>query len=455
MIEDLSHDSLEIFRRTIAAVNARQAVERTVSCDASRLSLVDTVIPLEEVSHIYSVAVGKAAMQMARGLESKLGARFSGGVLSGIPDDVRLASGWQIFAGGHPLPNRDSIGAARAAIELLRRADHPRSLIIFLISGGGSAMFESPSDASVTLDDLRATNEVLVNCGAHIAEVNAVRRTLSAVKGGKLAGVATLARHVTLIVSDVSAGDDAADSVASGLTRTPTVLLDAQAIIARYKISAHLPASVLRLISAPNQKRQSLEQTGTPRPIATRGFHVLLDNDAALEAAARCARELGYDVEIARDITDQDVETGSRMLVERLLTRANGLGDASRKVCVVSGGEFSCPVRGAGIGGRNTETALRCAMNFARLRSSFDGINAEAIALCSGTDGVDGNSPATGAIADPETLRRAREIGLDHADFLSRSDTYNFFRRLGDLIVTGATGTNVRDMRVLLSAIKN
>lgn len=457
MSENLFDDALEIFRAAVAASDARVAVERAVNCEADQLSIAGSVIPLKEISHIYAVAVGKAATQMARGLESALGARFSGGVLSGVPArDCDLSSRWQIFAGGHPLPNEASIEAAQAALQLLRQANHRRALIIFLISGGGSAMFELPADASLTLDDLRLTNEALISCGAHIREINAVRCKLSAVKGGKLARFAPLARQETLIVSDVPHNSYAAASVASGLTCSQTDMPDAREIVDRYQIGAQLPTNVRQAINSAtaHQLPHASAQTIVPDAptFGAQNFHLLLDNDLALEAAAKHARALGYDFVIARDIADQDVETGSRMLVERLLARVRDVGGAA-KVCVVSGGEFACPVRGAGQGGRNTETALRCGAEFQRVRASF--AERDAVALCAGTDGVDGNSPAAGAIADLYIIERARDAGMDYADFLTRSDSYNFFRQLGSSIVTGATGTNVRDLRVLLSVVKS
>ncbi|MCA1816053.1 MAG: DUF4147 domain-containing protein, partial [Acidobacteria bacterium] len=390
-----------------------------------------------------------------------------------------LPARWRVFEGGHPLPNRASLEAARAAFALLRRADEAasvepsRTLVVFLVSGGGSAMLELPRDAGVTLEDLRALNGVLVNCGAGIAEINAVRRAVSAVKGGGLALAAARAAQVTLLVSDVNAGDER--SVASGPTFPADAGGDARAaraLVERYDLAPRLPASVLRALDPAHARpavRDPIDASAAIDAGAPRRHFVLLDNARAVRRAAEVARSLGFAVEVAGDIVEQSVEDGARLLVSRLsaLRRKAGGG---RAACLVSGGEFSCPVRGDGKGGRNSETALRCALELdarntrtesgvGESRSRDSGADAgetdraapHFVALSAGTDGVDGNSPAAGALCDETTIARARALGLDPLDFLARSDSCNLFRALGDDITTGATGTNVRDLRILLA----
>jgi hydroxypyruvate reductase len=220
---------------------------------------------------------------------------------------------------------------------------------------------------------------------------------------------------------------------------------------ARYGLTSKLPAAVLR----------ALEVTGTRSPArqspeAGRTFHVLLDNASACEAAARAARGLGFAVEFARDLVVQHVAEGAAELVNRLLdVYARRGAEGGRGVCLISGGEFSCPVRGGGTGGRNSETALRVAFEFEKVsaeRAARAGlVPSHAVALCAGTDGIDGNSPAAGALADETTSARARARGLDPRKFLDESDAHTLFDRLGDAVVTGPTGTNVRDLRILLA----
>ena len=447
-LRELRTAAREIFDDALAAVDVLRAVLDAVEFDGTTLRVGDARFGLRGGrSKVYSVALGKAAAAMASALDERLGQALAGGVISAPRSYIRLSERWRVYEGGHPLPNAESVEAARAAFELLRAADDPGSLIIFLVSGGGSAMMELPRDPRLMLEDLREANRVLVTCGAPIDEVNAVRRALSAVKGGGLASHAPRAAQATLVVSDVATGR--AYDVASGPTlAAPPDAPGVAETVARYGLASKLPAPVLG----------ALEEAGThspaqPPPEARRTFHVLLDNAGACEAAARAARGRGFAVEFAREVVEQHVEAGAAELVSRLLTLYGREGAAG--VCLISGGEFSCPVRGAGTGGRNSETALRIAFEFEKVlagRESRAGlVPAHAVALCAGTDGIDGNSPAAGALADETTIARARAQSLDAPKFLDESDAYTLFDRLGDAIITGPTGTNVRDVRILLA----
>ncbi len=359
---------------------------------------------------------------MALGLEDALGDNLSAGVI--VSTSLHQSSRWQSFIGGHPLPNESSLAAARAAIALLDRANNEQATIIFLISGGGSAMIEWPISDDISLDDLRAANQTLVSCGASISEINSVRRAFSAVKGGGLARRAPYARMFTLIVSDTNPGDEA--SVASGPTLNPPAL-NAIEIVAHYHLETVLPDSIMKAVRA----QHSLE------PV-TGSSQVLLDNQTALDAAAQKARELGYTCTTLNQINEQPIQEGCDLLLD-------SMRDAQEPFCAISGGEFSCPVRGDGRGGRNLETALRCAINL--------NTSSHLVVLSAGTDGIDGNSIAAGAIADETTLQRARNLNLEPTQYLARSDSYTFFEQLNDLIITGSTGTNVRDLRILLKSV--
>jgi hydroxypyruvate reductase len=301
-------------------------------------------------------------------------------------------------------------------------------------------MLERPLDEDITLADLQTANTALVNCGASITEINAVRRAFSAVKGGRLAMRTPDCDQITLIVSDVPEGEER--NVASGPTLIPADdAPNSVEVIDRYDLRTQLPEIILRVIES---------NPGSPGCKSTSLRHlVLLDNRSALEAAAEAARRRGFTTEIAGDISDQPIEEGCTQLLSRLDTlRDRGRTEQSSEanaVCLISGGEFSCPVRGEGLGGRNLETALRLATDQS-LSSSTD-----FIALCAGTDGLDGNSPAAGAIIDNTTRARAEAIDLNPSTFIDRSDAYSFFVALGDAIATGVTGTNVRDVRILLA----
>jgi glycerate 2-kinase len=444
----------EIFDDALRAVDAGAAVRRAIHLEGSRLKICDETIYIQN-RKVYSIAIGKAAIQMASALEDILGETLAVGLVAskdpwdGIARNSERNKSAQvtnlrhlIFQGGHPEPNEQSMAAAQACFNLLERADKERALVIFLISGGGSAMMEWPINESITLADLRAANEALVGCGASISEINAVRRGFSAVKGGRLAGRAPNCDQITLIISDVPKGEER--NVASGPTLdSPSGAPDPHEVINRYDLRSRLPETILRAIET------DAKPTESDAPSLRKHF-VLLDNRRALEAAAEAAKRRGFATKIATDISDQPIEAGCAQLLSRLeaFHASPSTEGSAGSVCLISGGEFACPVKGDGIGGRNQETALR----LARARSLTSSGSEPFVALCCGTDGIDGNSPAAGAIVDSTTIDRALLIGLDPAGFIERSDAYSFFVALGDAIATGATGTNVRDIRVLLQS---
>jgi glycerate 2-kinase len=436
----------EIFQETLRDVNAGDAVRGAVRFDGSRLDILGASFDLQQRS-VYTIAIGKAAPPMAMALEDALRERLKAGLVVGpVGNQPRVSAQltashtteWHWFEGGHPLPTEASLTAATEAFALLERANKEGAFVIFLISGGGSAMLESPISDDITLADLRAANKALISSGASIVEINAVRRALSAVKGGRLAAKAPNCDQITLIVSDVPAGEEC--NVASGPTLPPSRYApNPLEVLDRYDLRRQMPATIPRAIEAqvelPDSSRDRLRE-----------YRVLLDSNNALEAAASAALRRGFTVEFVRDITDDAVDVGC----ENLLTRLSKLHEKTGRsigadLCEVSTGEFSCPVRGNGLGGRNLESALRlaCSTNL-KSYTNF-------VALCAGTDGIDGNSPAAGAIVDSTTIERATKIGLDAHDFLNRSDSYSFFVALGDAITTGPTGTNVRDLRILLA----
>lgn len=401
----LREDARLIFDHALSSVDPRFAVSQA--------------IPHINVSSrpIYSIAIGKAATSMTLGLDDTLGERLTAGII--VSSTPHHAKGWQSFIGGHPLPNESSLASARAAFALLDRANNEQAIVIFLISGGGSAMIEWPVSDDISLRDLRAANQDLISCGASIAEVNAVRRAFSSVKGGGLARRSPRAKMFTLIVSDTNPGDEA--SVASGPTlAVPSNAPNAIDVVKHYGLDLILPESIMNTI----------RQTKTSREPVNSSHAVLLDNQTATRAAHQKAIELGFTCSLLDHVNEQPIQDGCDLLL-------------ASPFCAISGGEFSCPVRGDGRGGRNLETALHCAI-------SLQDQTTHTLVLSAGTDGIDGNSTAAGAIADETTIQRARYLNLDAEQYLARSDSYTFFEQLNDLIVTGPTGTNVRDLRILL-----
>ena len=403
----LQQDARLIFDHALSSVDSRPAVSQAVN----QLNITSRPI--------YSIAIGKAATSMALGLDDALGERLTAGVI--VSSTPHKSTNWKSFIGGHPLPNEASLAAARAASALIDRANEENAIVIFLISGGGSAMIEWPVSDDISLRDLRAANQDLISCGASIAEVNAVRRAFSAVKGGGLARRSPRAQMFTLIVSDTNPGDEA--SVASGPTlAAPPDAPNAIEVVEHYGLDTILPQSIMNAIRQDRTSREPIDASHV----------VLLDNRTATRAAQQKAVELGYNCSVLDHINEQSIKEGCDLLLA---------GTCS----AISGGEFSCPVRGDGLGGRNLETALRCAI-------ALDNQPSHTLILSAGTDGIDGNSPAAGAIADETTIQRARNLNLDAEQYLARSDSYSFFEQLNALIVTGPTGTNVRDLRILLKS---
>ncbi len=291
-------------------------------------------------------------------------------------------------------------------------------------------------DPSVTLADFQQLHSALVTCGAPIEEINVVRKHLSATKGGRLAAAAARAMKITFAISDVPDGHETA--LASGPTvPDPTTVDDVERIVRKYGLLAKLPASLRGMI----ERRACPE---TPKDgdaaFARARFEILLGERELLHAAHHCCEAEGFTCLVDTETDNWPLEKAAEHLLTQLeiLKREN----PRRRVAIFAGGEVSSPVTGDGVGGRNSAFVLACVPKIAGKRITV---------LSAGTDGVDGNSPAAGAVADGETLARARAIGLDPGDFLRRSDAHRFFARLEDAVVTGPTGNNLRDLRILLA----
>jgi glycerate 2-kinase len=382
-------------------------------------------------------AFGKAAVPMAAWLLDKMDRHHVRGVLSAPSVPEHNWHGLECFAAGHPVPNQASIDAARTALDLAHRATQ-RDLIVFLVSGGGSSLFEMPLYDDIPLIDVSTLYGVLVLCGADIVEVNTVRKHLSAVKGGRLAAAAAPARQITLYVSDVPAGQES--SIASGPTMPDaSTLRDFRRIATKYQLQKESPPSIVPLLGADAPLPETLKPGDAAFDRST--WTCVLDNNDAIQAACRFAVSEGWSAVPDVSVDDVDVATAAQQLLARLLSLQSSSAD-NRPVCVVSGGELSAPVRGTGVGGRNQAFVLECVPRIAGKRIAV---------LSAGTDGVDGNSPAAGAVADGRTLSRARSFRFEPAEFLERSDSHTFFDTLGDVITCGPTQNNVRDLRVLVA----
>jgi glycerate 2-kinase len=429
---DMRVTARHLFEHALAEATIDRAFQRHVDCDKGILRIGEDLHDLDAYHRVLVVSIGKAAHTMVNSLEMQAGDRFQG-IVAGSVDPVSQLQGFRYFRGGHPMPNPESIRAAEAILKSLGALD-ASSLVIFLLSGGGSSIAEKPMDDEITLEDLVATYRVLVHSGAPIAEINTIRKHLSAVKGGRLAVAAALAQQVSLLVSDVP--DHTPDALASGPTMPDsTTLADCYGVAETYGMLPQFPDSVRHLF-----QRHALEETPKADDAAfgRARWWPLLSNAWLLEAAQQEARRHGFRVEIDNRCDNWDYRQAADYLLERL----RGLRRNSERACLISGGEVTVRVENGGTGGRNLQFALACASR----------ISGEPISVLSaGTDGIDGNSPAAGAIADGSTLERAQARGLNPGGHLASFNAYPFFASLGDAITTGPTGNNLRDLRVLLA----
>ncbi len=429
-----------IFRQTLAAIDVPGTIEKKLCRTDSRIRAGERAIDLREFHSIVAIAYGKASLAMADGLMRVLAPTFSPeGILVVPATPARQLAGWKIFVGGHPVPDAASFAAGRAILDRLASCDE-HTLIFFLISGGGSSLVEQPLDPEVTLADFDALHSALVKCGGSIGEINAIRKHVSATKGGRLAVAAPQSTKITLAISDVPVGQESA--LASGPTLPdPSTIRDAEAVAKKYSLIEKLPARLKAVFE--NHTLSETPKPGDPA-FARSSFSLALGQHELMHAAHHACEAEGY-VCVCDNSTDNwPLEKAADYLLALLHAQIElqKRENPGRPVTVLADGELSSPVTGDGIGGRNSSFVLTCLPKIAGKNITV---------LSAGTDGIDGNSPAAGSVADGETAARARAAGLDPADFLKRSDAYSCFERLGDAIVTGPTGNNLRDLRILLA----
>jgi hydroxypyruvate reductase len=435
----------EIFLATLAEVDVGRAFDRKLQQRRGTLYFGTESVDLNAFKRIWVISFGKAAWATLRSLQEVLGEDYQpdrGVVVSNVPPPVEIP-GFRAYQGGHPVPNAASLEAADTILQLLGEADQ-QTLVFFLISGGGSALVEKPLDFArgkpvekgLTLEDMQLLHRALVGCGAPIDDINAVRKHLSAIKGGRLAAAASRAHKVTLLISDVPEGRSA--TIASGPTLPdPSSVETCYEVAARYNLLAQFPPTIQELFQ--KQKLSETPQEGAEAFQRAQSF-VVLSNRDVLHAGHRTAGAHGFLAECELRCDDWELDRAAELLIERLEEMRQQ--NPGQPVALVSGGEILCPVTGDGQGGRNQAFVLHCVEKIA---------GREWAMLSAGTDGVDGNSPAAGAVADGQSLARAKEKNLNPQDYFRRSDSFNFFEGLGDSILTGPQQNNLRDLRLLLA----
>lgn len=432
----MREDALAIFAHALRVSRVESAMEQRVRFRGSVMEIDGRPYVLREYRRCVVIAIGKAAVTMAVALLRLAGReaeRFEG-VVAGVEEEMPSFAKFRCYRGGHPVPNADSVLAAKEILEQLVALTE-QDLVIFLISGGGSALVERFLDREMKLDVMAATHKALVECGAPIAKMNVVRKHLSAVKGGRLAAAAAPAEQLTIFVSDVPSAE--LDALSSGPTVPDrSTVEDVWQIVAQYGLEQRLPMEAVRFLCS-----ESLPETPKPgeRIFARSRWSVLLDSSSLERAAVEHAAELGWKVVVDDSCDDWSAEQAAAYLVDRVreLRRKSG------PVCLVSAGEVTVKVQpGEGKGGRNQHFALLCSEKIAG-----DTITV----LSGGSDGVDGNSPATGGVVDGRTAARASEEGYSVGRALETFDSYSLLSLLGDAIKTGPTGNNLRDLRILLA----
>lgn len=423
----------DIYHAALKAVDPYESVKRHAESVAAAYRK-------ENCEKLLLVGFGKASCRMAEAVEETLGDLIEQGIVItkyGHSGGSRLRK-TKVHEAGHPLPDENGVRATEDVISYLETAD-AESLVLCLISGGGSALLVSPVDG-ITLSDKKKVTDLLLKVGADISELNAVRKHISRVKGGRLARLAYPAHVISLILSDVTG--NRLDVISSGPTSPDgTTFSDALSVLKKYGLITGMPESVLEVLQKgadgliPETPKEGDSIFGNVENI------IIADNHAAVQASREKALSMGFHAEVLTpQLTGEAAEAGRWLAKKALEEKAKGARDTA--VCLITGGETTVTVKGNGLGGRNMELALAFALEIE---------GKEGIALLSaGTDGTDGPTDAAGAIVDGQTVLKARRMGLDPEGYLSNNDSYHFFRRTGDLFVTGPTGTNVMDIQIMV-----
>ena len=435
MISRIRQDLLSIFEACLEAIAPDRAVRESIRKDGDYLFVQQKRVSLEN-KKVHLIAVGKAARKMAVAAREVLG-EVEGGIVVSNEEGEPIPPLMFIRA-SHPYPDSRSLQAGKAVLNYASSLDED-DLLLFLISGGASALMVYPREG-ISLQDKISTVKLLLKTPATIREINTVRKHLSAVKGGFLARAAHPALVITLAISDIVY--DPLPDIGSGPTvPDPSTFSQAIEVLKKYNLLSKVPERVVEFLK--RGAEGMAEETPKPGPEfeADLAF-IILNNRTALEAARKKATKLGFDAFILTSLEEGRVEKWvdvySRILEERLRS-----GRLKKPLLFLSGGEVTVEVKGRGKGGRNQEFVLRMLHRLSRYSEGWT-------VASFGSDGLDGPTDAAGAIADPHTLERARQLGLDTEKFIADNDSYSFFEATGDLVKTGPTGTNVMDIRMMV-----
>ncbi|MDO8446037.1 MAG: glycerate kinase [Deltaproteobacteria bacterium] len=431
---------LNIFNSALFAADPYNAVKKTIKITDNRLKVNDSVYDLKDFNRVIVIGAGKGTALMAQAVEETIGDRLDEGIII-----VKYGHTWPLqkikqIEAGHPIPDEAGVKGTEEIVRLLEKADE-KTLVICLLSGGGSALLVSPADG-ITLKDKQVATDLLLKSGATIDELNVVRKHLSKVKGGRLAQTAFQSTILTLALSDVIG--DRLDVIASGPTVADgTTFLDAVNVIQKYDLVKKVPERVIHLLLKGTVGK--LQETPKKGDLCFKNKEAIIVGSLkqALNAARSEANKSGFDTEVVTDKLQGEARDAAKYLAEiALLVKKSHKGIRPR--CLLSGGETVVTVKGDGLGGRNQELALAFALEI----EGTDGITM----LSAGTDGTDGPTDAAGAVVDGETAAFARKLGVDPDKYLENNDSYNFFKKIdqGHHLITGPTGTNVMDVQIIM-----
>ena len=424
----------ELISASLEAVKPEVFLSRLIRRENDLLWIGDQSCRLDDYAHVYVIAVGKAAVGMAETVDSILGRAITAGIVltKQLPRQTRMDERWQVLQGGHPLPDQGSVDGAWKILRLLEQAER-NDLVLFLISGGGSALMTAPM-GGLDLDTMRAFSDQILRCGADINEFNTLRKHLDAVKGGRLAQAAAPAEQITIILSDVVGSP--AEIIASGPTVPDnSTYADALRILSRYEGEADFPPRIREVLEA-GASGMFPETLDADNPAFARAQVIIAaENPTAAHAAAERAEALGYDAEVLNTrLTGEAREIGALL--------PSFFSEMPPHSVRIFGGETTVHLKGNGLGGRNQETALAAV----RPMASWPGC----ILFTLATDGEDGLADAAGAVVSAETLGKGLALGCDPDTYLDMNDSWHYFEKTGGLIKTGSSGTNVNDLSFLI-----
>ncbi len=432
--------ALRCLEEAVNAVEPKQLLKNKLIKKNSQLRIDDLVFDLDKFERVFVVGGGKAGAAMTQAVEKVLGMRITGGVVNVPYGSKRPTQKVELQEAQHPVPDQAGVEGTRRIMQIAQEAT-AQDLVICLISGGGSSLMPLPRQG-ISLEDKQALTNMLLKSGADITEVNIVRNHLSAFKGGWLAKNAYAATVLNLVLSDVMG--DPLDAIASGPTVPDSSTFgDAQGILEKYGLWLKAPVAVRELIT--EGAESMIEETPKAQDPAFKNVHnvVIGNNRTASQAALKCLQSEGINTLLLADLLEGEAKDVGEAFAKFAVGVVVSDTPIPKPVGVVAGGETTVTVRGEGLGGRNQELALASALNLGGLE--------ECVIASFSTDGVDGPTDAAGAIVDGYTLKRAKQAGLNPEEYLARNDAYHFFSKLGDLIHTDATGTNVNDISVIIA----